>query len=90
MTLSNSVQALSTIARIWKQQARTGEALAMARLAVNLDKENAASLALYAELLLENGNAEDALKVMQAAAENDGAYRKFLAELRKRLGKLNN
>ncbi len=90
LTLSDSAQALSNIARIWQQQARTGEALAMIRLAVKKDQDNAAYMALYAELLMDNGNAEDALKVMQAAAVRDEDYRKDLTELRKRLGKSDN
>jgi len=90
LTLSDMVQPLSNIARIWQQQGRTGEALAMSRLAVKGRQNNPAYLALYAELLMESNSTEKALRVMQRAVDLDPAYSEALAELKKQLGELDN
>jgi len=90
LTLPNMVQPLSNIARIWQQQGRTGEALAMARLAVKGEQDNPGYLALYARLLMESKQPQAAIRVMQAAVNVDPTYREALAELQKQLGKLDN
>lgn len=90
LILPNMAQPLSNIARIWQQQGRTGEALAMARLAVKSEENNPAYLALYAELLMESNKTIDAIRVMQVAVDKDPAYREALEELQKQLGKLDN
>ena len=53
---------LANIAEVWKKEGRTGEALAMARLAYLYGPEidKAAHLALFADLLEANGNIQNA------------------------------
>ena len=84
MTLQQAAQPLSNIARIWRTEGRTGEALAMARLAVRGEERNPAYLALYARLLMDSGAKDKALRVMQAAADLDAEYRDELTELQAR------
>ena len=90
LTLSNMAQPLSKIARIWQQQGRTGEALAMSRLAVKGEQNNPAYLAMYAELLMDSNNTEKSLRVMQAAVNIESSYSEALVELQKQLGELDN
>ena len=86
LALSAAGEPLANIARIWRQQGRAGEALAMARLAAVLgERDRAAHLALFAGLLEEAGDGDKALKAMRAAADEDPAFREALARLRQRL-----
>jgi hypothetical protein len=91
LTMPAAAEPLSNIARIWREQGRTGEALAMARLSAVLgERDKAAHLDLFAGLLEETGDGEKALKAMQAAADEDPAYRDALARLRQRLDESSN
>lgn len=78
VTLSEGSRALSNIARILEREKRTGEAVAMARLAYlyGSDRNRIEHLILFADLLEADGNG-------QAAAE----ARAELAELQKTDGK---
>ena len=62
LTLPAAAEPLSNIARIWREQGRTGEALAMARLAMRGEERNPAYIALFAELLMDGGSAARAVE----------------------------
>ena len=87
LILPEAAEPLSNIARIWGQQNRSGEAVAMARLAAKYgaDKDKAAYYALFAELLLKNGDKEKALEAMQSAANRDAAYNEKLLEMQRQI-----
>lgn len=87
LILPEAAEPLSNIARIWDQQNRPGEAVAMARLAAKYgaDKDKAAYFALFAELLLKNGDQQKALEVMQSAANRDAAYNEKLFEMQQKI-----
>ena len=86
VTLSEAAEPFSKIARIWQQEKRTGEAVAMARLAAfyGTGKNKANYLALLGETLLENGDEEKAVIAMQEAADRDPLYRSALAHMQQR------
>lgn len=85
-TLSEAAEPLSNIARIWQQEKRTGQAVAMARLAVfyGVEKDKANYLALLGETLYENGDAQKAVIAMQKAAQRDPFYQAALARMQQR------
>jgi hypothetical protein len=87
LILPEAAEPLSNIARIWDQQNRPGEAVAMARLAAKYgaDKDKAAYFALFAELLLKNGDQQKALEAMQFAANRDAAYNEKLLEMQRQI-----
>jgi len=87
LILPEAAEPLSNIAKIWDQQNRPGEAVAMARLAAkySADKDKAAYYALFAELLLKNGDKEKALEAMQSAANRDAAYNEKLLEMQRQI-----
>ena len=84
LTLSAAARPLGDIARLWRHQGRTGEALAMARLATFGQQDDPALLVLFAELLMDNDNAELALVVMRKAVARDPSYRDALRGLQRR------
>jgi len=88
VTLSEAAEPLSNIARIWQQEKRIGEAVAMARLAAfyGAEKDKANYLALLGETLFENGDEQKAVSAMQKAADRDPLYRSALAHMQQRLG----
>lgn len=86
VTLSEAAEPLSKIARAWQQEKRTGEAVAMARLAAFYcaEKDKANYLALLGETLFENGDEQKAVTAMQKAADRDPLYRSALARMQER------
>jgi len=62
ISLAEAAEPLSTIARVWREEGRIGEALAMARLAYLYGPEDdkALYLALFADLLEESGEMKKA------------------------------
>jgi len=89
LTLSEAAEPLNKIARVWLQENRIGEAVAMARLAAFYcaEKDKANYLALLGETLFENGDEQKAILAMQNAAELDPLYRATLARMQERLEK---
>ncbi|CAK8718446.1 MAG: hypothetical protein CDV28_10857 [Candidatus Electronema aureum] len=87
VTMSEAAEPLSSIARVWLQEKRTGEAVAMARLAAfyGSEKDKANYHALLGEALFENGDKQNAVSAMQKAAERDPLYRAALARMQERL-----
>ncbi|CAK8724426.1 hypothetical protein KKHLCK_14130 [Candidatus Electrothrix laxa] len=87
ITLSEAAEPLSNIARIWQQEKRTGEAVAMARLAArySTEEDKLNHLALLGETLFENGDEQEAVSVMQTVADRDPLYRQELARMQERL-----
>lgn len=83
LPLVQASKPISDIARIWKKEHRTSEALAFARLAAQINPKNAEYLALLAELFQANGEHDKALKAIQAAAELDPSYQGALSNLQK-------
>lgn len=81
-TLAQAAQPISRLAELWRQEGRTGEALAMARLATRIEPQNATYLALLARLFLDNNEYNKALNAMEAAAKLDNKYKHELADLR--------
>ncbi|MCI5141632.1 MAG: hypothetical protein D3909_07870 [Candidatus Electrothrix sp. ATG1] len=86
VTLAEAAEPLSKIARVW-QKTRTGEAVAMARLAAFycVEKNKANYWSLFAETLFENGDEKKAITAMQEAAERDPLYRSALAKMQQGL-----
>jgi tetratricopeptide (TPR) repeat protein len=82
LPLSRAAEPISRIARIWQQENRTGEALALMRLAVQIEPTNAGYFALLAELFDARGEREKALQAMAAAARRDARFEPELARLR--------
>ena len=74
LTLEEASVHLGRIARIWQQQGRMGEALAMAQLAYQYGPESskAANLSLYAELLEANGAMQEAVAAHKELVGLDG------------------
>lgn len=88
LTLSEAAEPLSKIARVWLQENRIGEAMAMARLAARYGPEEDKSnyLALLSEISFKNGDEQEAVSAMQDAANLDPLYRRELARMQERLG----
>jgi hypothetical protein len=86
VTMSEAAEPLSSIARVWLQEKRTGEAVAMARLAAfyGSEKDKANYHALLGEAFFENGDKQNAVSTMQKAAERDPLYRAALARMQER------
>ncbi len=83
LTLPDAALPMANIARVWQQEKRIGEAVAMARMAAKFSTENQADhLALFAGLLLANGEQDKALQVMQVAADQDSAYSAELTKMK--------
>jgi protein involved in temperature-dependent protein secretion len=82
LPLARAAEPISQIARIWQQENRTGEALAMMRPAVEIEPTNAGYSALLAELFDASGEREKALQAMEAAARRDARFEPELARLR--------
>lgn len=83
--LSEAAEPFSNIARIWQQEKRFGEAVAMARLASTYTTQHKAEyLALFADLLFENGEKGKAITAMQDAVKYDQKYMPQLLEMRNR------
>lgn len=74
LTLEEASVHLGHIARIWQQQGRMGEALAMAQLAYQYGPESskAVNLSLYAELLEATGSMQEAVAAHQELVGLDG------------------
>jgi hypothetical protein len=81
LPLEQAAHAIHAIARIWKNEQRTGEALAFAKLAARIKPKEAEYLALLAELFQANGEPDKAIETLRAAAGLDAYYQEQLNKL---------
>jgi tetratricopeptide (TPR) repeat protein len=74
LRLSDATKYIRTIANKWKSENRIGEALAYARLVVNVEPLNAENWVFLSELFQADGEHENAMQAMQKAAELNSKY----------------
>jgi tetratricopeptide (TPR) repeat protein len=80
--LSELAAPMNQLAWLYLQQAKTDEALPLARVAADINPENAAILDTLAEILARRGERAEAVKWMEKAASMDSRYRTKLTELK--------